>query len=270
MVGSPTWFLAAGLSLASLIAVGVTIIHPEREGFLTEGEYPVTASSHALSHPLHQAIQQGSLTEVVSLLRQGADPNHPQNGLTALHLATQVGNPTIMQVVMAAGADLEARDPDGKTPLVYSLHHSDPDGMEILLDQGADPNTQDNNLWTPLEHAAWLRRTEQVAILLNAGVDVNARDACGRSSLHYAVWVNDWEIVRQLLAAGADVNARDRCCASVLHWAAKAGNPEMVGYLIAAGADIHANGSQGSVMDWATPEVVPILRSAQTLAQASY
>ena len=99
---------------------------------------------------------------------------------------------------MAAGADPNAQGGGGfgGTPLHVAVSHGDAAGVEALVAAGADVMARDGLGWTPLHHAASLA---EVAILLAAGADVMARSRYdGRTPLHGAVT----ETVEALLAAG--------------------------------------------------------------------
>ena len=100
-----------------------------------------------------------------SLLAAGADPNArivrprfgPLNitsGETPLHRAGHNKNPTVVEMLLAAGAEIEARDEYGETPLHRAAQWSgNPAVVELLLSAGADPNARDHNGDTPLKYA---------------------------------------------------------------------------------------------------------------------
>ena len=125
--------------------------------------------------------------------------------------------------------------------------------IEALLAAGADPNARDEDASTPLHEAASFNYNPTVIeTLLAAGADPKALDKHGRTPLHWATVYND-AVVEALLAAGADPNARDKNGLAPLHWAAKHNdNPAVVETLIAAGADPNARDKNGrSPFDYA-------------------
>ena len=78
--------------------------------------------------PLADAAQRGDVHEVRLLLLEGRDPNVPQdNGMTALHWGSFHGDAELVQnALMDAGADKNAMDAWGNTPLDYALGASPP------------------------------------------------------------------------------------------------------------------------------------------------
>ncbi len=147
-----------------------------------------------------------------------------------------------MAALVAAGADVNARDVMGATP----LHLANPAGIEVLVVAGADVNARDRLGFTPL-HTAFYTTPAAVEPLLAAGADVNARDESGRTPLHFVARDNDSESeVELLLAAGADPMARAEDGDTPLHYAARGnGTAAVFEALLAAGADVHTRNDAG-------------------------
>jgi ankyrin repeat protein len=110
--------------------------------------------------------------------------------------------------------------------------------VRALLAEGADPDAPDDDGRTPLCSAVLGGSIGLVGLLLEGGADVNARDHHGFSPLHFAAQEYLPEMARLLLAKGADPNALDEDGASVL-WRAVFSDHErheVVSILVAAGA----------------------------------
>jgi len=79
------------------------------------------------------------------------------------------------------------------------------DIVQLLINSGADVNAGDPFGRTPLRMAALNGSTAAAALLLECGADVNALDSCGMSSLWSAAGAGHADVVQVLLDAGAEV-----------------------------------------------------------------
>ena len=154
-----------------------------------------------------------TLPDVTALLEAGADLNaRDENGWTPLHTAAAGSKiPGTVTALLEAGADLNAREENGWTPLHLAAGSSETPGIiAALLEAGADPNVRGENGQTPLHTAAGSSKIPgTVTALLEAGADLNARDENGWTPLHTAAGSSETPgIVEALLEAGADLNAR--------------------------------------------------------------
>ncbi len=116
--------------------------------------------------------------------------------------------------------------------------------VQLLLEAGAEPNAVDQSGSTPLHVAAWEGKSRTVQALLKAGAKPDA--TAGRSTpLHKAAWIGSVPVVQALLQAGADPNARDADGQTPLHKAAFRGHVAVVQALLEAKADPAAKDSAG-------------------------
>jgi len=176
------------------------------------------------------------------LLAKGADVNAKDiDGETALHAASKR---EVVELLLAKGADLNARTNDGKTSLMSASGHRDV--AEALLEKGADINAKDNNGETALYIASYCDHKDVVELLLAKGADVNAKKSDGSTALHIASSYGRKEIVEALLAKGADVNAKDNDGFTPLYVASYDGHREVVELLLAKGAVVDAKANDGA------------------------
>jgi ankyrin repeat protein len=105
--------------------------------------------------------------------------------------------------------------------LFEAIRKTDAAAARSALDQGADINARNRSGRTPLMMAAVTRNLDLVKTLLAQQADVRATDSAGMTALMWAAFGGDPAIVRALLEAGADVNARDTNGETALEWAAK-------------------------------------------------
>jgi hemoglobin len=122
--------------------------------------------------------------------------------------------------------------------------------VELLLQLGADPNARDQSGHTPLyfvgnaSHGA--HGAAVVRVLAHSGANVNAQERLKHcTALHMAARRGNVPVAEALLDCGADGEARDRLGDTPLHRAVKCGKTEVVAFLLSRGADVHAEGKRG-------------------------
>ena len=81
---------------------------------------------------------------------------------------------------LADGADVNAKDEDGRTPLLHAAYQGNNEIAELLLANGADVNAKNEVDTTPLHHAALYGHKETVELFITNGADVNAIIASGQ------------------------------------------------------------------------------------------
>ncbi len=155
----------------------------------------------------------------------------------------------LLNLLIAAGADVNYADEDGWTPLYNAAWEGQTECVKLLLAApDIDVNKATNNGWTPLYNAAWEGQTECVKLLLAAPpIDVNKANNDGTTPLNKAAWKGHSECVKLLLAApGIDVNKADNDGWTPLYWAAREGHSECVKLLLAApGIDVNKANKYG-------------------------
>ena len=139
-------------------------------------------------------------------------------GPTALRVAAHhEGHTGAVKALLAAGADIDATNDHGATPLHYAAHQGHTEIVKSLLDAGADSTAATDDGITPLYIAAQSGRTESVEALLAAGADMDVTAGqYGVTPLAIAAHQAHTGVVKALLAAGADKQATacGLCCES--------------------------------------------------------
>ncbi|XP_059892437.1 ankyrin repeat and SOCS box protein 3-like [Gadus macrocephalus] len=104
---------------------------------------------------LHLASAQGSIVLVSMLLRFGALNRRNVEQKTALYLAAEHGHHKCLEMLAAAGANVEIQATDGSTALIAATEAQSEPCVDALLKHGADPNVVCREYWPPLAiHAA--------------------------------------------------------------------------------------------------------------------
>ena len=162
--------------------------------------------------PLVAAVRTGDRGAVNALLAAGADVNAPQpDGATALHWAVHREDAETARALIRAGADVGAANDLGVTPLLMACRRRHGGLAARLLAAGADPNSGLPGGETPLMAAARAGSLGAVEALLERGARVNAAEATrGQTALMWAVANRRPAVTRVLLAHGADIGARTR------------------------------------------------------------
>ena len=108
-------------------------------------------------------------------------------------------------MLLRRGANREAPNDSGKTPLYEACAGGQAEAASLLLDAGAKPNARDLFLETPLFIASAEGETAVVRVLLrHGGVEVDAFNDEQRTALHDAASYGHSDVVELLLAAGAN------------------------------------------------------------------
>lgn len=121
------------------------------------------------SSPAAAVASGNDVASMKRMLDSGLDPNaHDAAGYTLLIAASRAGNVEMIRLLTSRGADPNLRDTavNSWTPLLHAIHKSQPAAIAALLDAGADPNAPDNGGTTPLMMAAGYGYTNIVKMLL--------------------------------------------------------------------------------------------------------
>jgi ankyrin repeat protein len=186
----------------------------------------VDARSNALKFPKDRFGLEGVLTIL------------PKGNWSALMYAARDGAPDATRALLDAGAQINAQDPDGTTPLVRAIWNSHYDTAKVLLDRGADPNLLD---------------TAEMGALYAAVDNSSLGEIYGSPTRKVKDKATALDIIKLVIAKGGKVDAKLKTAAlqrqhtpgepllgagtTPLMRAAKNGDSEAMKVLLAAGAD---------------------------------
>lgn len=145
------------------------------------------------------------------------------------------GETARIREALEGGADPEARERFGATPMISAVEHRRLDVIRLLVEAGAGPDTPRLGMdeFTPLHVAAQRDSLDAVLLLLELGAD-----AATRTWLTPIDWAVSQPVVEALAAAGGDPNARcPKTGQAPLHRRACTGMVEPMRALLDAGAE---------------------------------
>jgi len=230
---------------------------------------PTSAGASAAAPDIFDAIRRGDAATVRALVEQ--DPSrvmaHNVRGSTPLHVAADADSAAAARFLLARGADPDASNSSGRTPLFYAKSS---EMAGLLLDHGAEVNVRADD-FTPLIHNIWRADRALADFLLSRGAEIpapatpigrltairafrignrryfeeglrqgldpQAQSEGGNLWLHFAAESPSAELVDQLIGLGVPIDRRNAFGLTPLHIAASRGNTAVVKSLVEHGAD---------------------------------
>ena len=132
---------------------------------------PLLRKSPVFSQALHASIVRGDTLTTLKLIEQGADleAKDPSAGASPLHYAVMTGRLSIIELLLARGADARSLARNGSAPLHTAVRHHRLEVAEMLIEHGAEVNVKDAGGMTPLGLAEAMRNEPLSAMLRARG-----------------------------------------------------------------------------------------------------
>lgn len=169
-------------------------------------------------------------------------------GVNALMMASLVGSKRIIKLCLRNGIGINNRDFSGRTALHYVMeggYLGDDEIIEYLLVKGSDRNARDHEGKTPIMDAAILGRTDALKTLIELGALIDLPDIHGQTPLHVAAVLGRGSVVNILLRANAKVIAYDKTGCCVLHDICNRGIVGMLEIIIPFSASVNVQDNDG-------------------------
>ncbi|KAL3853732.1 hypothetical protein ACJMK2_017249, partial [Sinanodonta woodiana] len=199
--------------------------------------YPflITQTDNKGTTAVHYAATGGNLQILMALLEKGLDITAQNNyGENVLHFSATTNHVLMIKYLLESCTDLLKHTTKiGRTPLHYAASQGDVSLIEALMQAGSDINARDNEGSNVLHLAALNKNVSTVDYLLKTYPHL-AQDIMNdeHDVLHLCARGGSISVMELLLQEGLDIKARSRCGNTVLHVAALSKQLEMVNYLI--------------------------------------
>lgn len=221
---------------------------------------------------LINAARNGNETRVRFLLEKEADVNiRETDGMTALMWSSYNGYDGIVRLLLDNGANVDIQNENGWTSLHCASRFGHTTIVKLLLDHGADVNVQEMNNWTSLMWSSYSGYINITRLLLKYGADIDIRNENDWTALHCATLQGNKEIIESLVEYGADVNIQDIDGKTALMMAAEKGYIKIVRLLLDNGADVNITNNRGkTVYDLATNRIKNLIDEWNSMLFENY
>ena len=177
---------------------------------------------------------------IATLLIAAASAASAAAGPESLADLIRAGNrEAVLAAISSPAVDVNAKEPDGSTALLWATYKVDHELVRALLKDGAKANVTNNYGSCPLSEAVKLGDVDLVTMLLDAHAEPNAANEDGETALMLAANLGSLKIAELLIGRGANVNAVESFRGqTALMWAAAENHPDVVDLLLAPHADV--------------------------------
>ncbi|KAL9610192.1 MAG: hypothetical protein Q9167_005096 [Letrouitia subvulpina] len=156
-----------------------------------------------------------------------------KDGRTALLWAAALGKDFFAKLLLTCrthnNADIHATNSRGKTALHLGAENNHLNVVKLLLEHDSDPHARSDGGWTALHNAADKGHCEVASLLLNRNADVNAMTSSGMTALHWSARNGHADMVGLLLQQdGIKKNGKDSFDSTPMLGAAEKGHIEIV------------------------------------------
>lgn len=203
----------------------------------------IFSTNNKNNSPLSQALKNPQIMEWLITSKTIKDTDGIGN--TALHYAAEWGMENAAETLITKGANKEAKNANGETPVFSACKNENPEIIALLAKKGCKINARDNLGSTPLHVAVRWGNISDAEQLIKLGTNIDAQNVSGKTPLAEAVLGGKPEIAKMLLEKGANPNTSDTNGRTILMDAVKARNTSTIAMLLEHNANLHTQDLNG-------------------------
>ena len=229
----------------------MTIIGNRTQRFLLSASICILFGTGALGatpdEDLMRAIARNRKADVEKAIAAGANINatNPE-GDSPLIEAARLDRTALVELLASKGANINAQGKGGDTALHRAAQHYRSGTLEMLLEKGAGPNIKNEKGDTPLFTAVAADRSAHIPALIKKGSETDARDSAGDTPLIAAVRAKKYRSTAALLEAGVNRNAVDAKKHTALRISLDLWVPSIINLLATPGTDVDIPDTDGN------------------------
>uniref|UniRef100_J3LZ45 Uncharacterized protein n=1 Tax=Oryza brachyantha TaxID=4533 RepID=J3LZ45_ORYBR len=222
---------------------------------LLQNGYSSGGATHLGRTLLHHAVLCGSAGAVQTLLASGVDHEAPvktsrSSRSRPVHMAARLGQPEILEMLIAKGCDVNARAEGGDVAAILAARHKREDCLRVLVSAGADVallNSAGESAPSVACSGGWKGGFESIVLgVIRSGMIPRSSDRNVFSPMMFAARCGDSAAMEVLLAQpDVDVDEQDVDGCSPIIAAAKEGNVDAFRALVFAGANVKLSNKRG-------------------------
>ena len=215
---------------------------PVVQWLLSAYEYP-PPRRQALKHrpSILSRATESLITRFPKDLRETSD----SEGSKPIHVSVEADRGDSLEILLAAGVDIESKNNWGRTPLHQAIISGRRDSFNVLLRNGANINTVDARSMSPLHWAAKTGHADMLKSLLAKGADRHDFDKEGNQPIHEAAWAGKVSCIEAVITERKDLEVPTKAGESLLHIACLNKNSELMIYLLSNNIEVNP---------WAVPQ----------------
>lgn len=226
-----------------LMAQGARIDMRDAGGEIPTSVAGMTGKGSVLSALINRAV-----------ITERHDPNNQEPSFqSSTSVDVEENITSALQLLVEMGADIKARDHEGKTPVYWAIVSRTIPALHFLLEMDVEAEVESTGGMRPLLQAVVGSSMAVVEVILDHNADIDATDEKGRTALSWAADCGNLAAVQLLLERGAKVDVPDESGRTPLAWACarKDTNDQIIRTLLVHGASPDTGGGVGAICFYA-------------------